>query len=263
MFDRRAFSKQAHVVPAGLGNRKLFTLEECDQCNEFLSSLENDLVNSFSLERVFGLIRPRRGSPRHQHPGSRSWLTADVRARSTYIRAASWEENIRVRRVGETAIEIEARCLPYSPMRAARGLACLALRAIPADRLSEWSHVVAWVRGDVLWQPQLAHGFAPLARLGTTELDIVEEPGVGLVVLLRVARRIQVLRLPRVPWEVLEVAVADELNVAWRIESIEVAGLAPPTTEVVTLCFRRGWEERFDGGEVSERRPLGSTGSAE
>ncbi|PEZ83888.1 hypothetical protein CN374_28115 [Bacillus cereus] len=47
------FKKDAHVIPAGLGNRILFNYNECDTCNEhYFGNYENELAN---INRLFNL----------------------------------------------------------------------------------------------------------------------------------------------------------------------------------------------------------------
>lgn len=59
-----SFDHEAHALPAALGNRRLFSLEECDLCNGRYSKWENELVNMFAPERIFGGVRGREGPPK-------------------------------------------------------------------------------------------------------------------------------------------------------------------------------------------------------
>ncbi|OTX98541.1 hypothetical protein BK729_13320 [Bacillus thuringiensis serovar wratislaviensis] len=61
------FKKDAHVIPASLGNRILFNYNECDRCNEHhFSNHENELANFLMLDRIFIGARKRNGMPKYK-----------------------------------------------------------------------------------------------------------------------------------------------------------------------------------------------------
>ncbi|NUU63062.1 HNH endonuclease [Paenibacillus agri] len=70
------FKKEAHVIPAGLGNRTLFYLNECDNCNDRFSHYENELVNYLTFDRIFisAQKRPGSGAPKFKQKGKQSEL---------------------------------------------------------------------------------------------------------------------------------------------------------------------------------------------
>lgn len=55
------FSKEAHILPAALGNNKYFSNEECDDCNgNYGEKLENELAIMFDLQRSILGIKGRK-----------------------------------------------------------------------------------------------------------------------------------------------------------------------------------------------------------
>ncbi len=55
------FRNDAHAIPQLLGNRTLFTREECDECNLFFgSTIENDLGNWTKPTRTFSRIKGKK-----------------------------------------------------------------------------------------------------------------------------------------------------------------------------------------------------------
>ena len=59
-----SFSHQAHAIPASLGNKCLFSIYECNECNQYFgSSIENDLGNWSIVNRTLSGIRGRRKVP--------------------------------------------------------------------------------------------------------------------------------------------------------------------------------------------------------
>jgi len=57
------FKKDAHTVPANLGNRHHFTREECDTCNHKHGPLDEAVANFFASERMLMGVRKREGAP--------------------------------------------------------------------------------------------------------------------------------------------------------------------------------------------------------
>lgn len=56
------FKSVSHVVPEGLGNKRVVSLEECDQCNSDYSNCEGELAKMLSIERVFSGARGKGGA---------------------------------------------------------------------------------------------------------------------------------------------------------------------------------------------------------
>ncbi|MEN8904530.1 MAG: HNH endonuclease [Clostridiales bacterium] len=50
--DEVTFRKEAHVIPAALGNKTLLNYNECDNCNKLAGKLESELINYLQLERI-------------------------------------------------------------------------------------------------------------------------------------------------------------------------------------------------------------------
>ena len=72
--DETTFKKEAHIIPAALGNRSLFSYKECDKCNEDIFSIyENDLVNLLQLDRIFIRGKGRRGASKYKPFKSNSY----------------------------------------------------------------------------------------------------------------------------------------------------------------------------------------------
>lgn len=51
------FATEAHTFPEGLGNRWVFSRDECDQCNEFFSKYETALAASIGAFLTFGGVK--------------------------------------------------------------------------------------------------------------------------------------------------------------------------------------------------------------
>lgn len=61
--DETTFKNKAHAISEGLGNKKVFLFDECDECNErFSIEIEPDLINYFSIFRTFYEIKGKGGN---------------------------------------------------------------------------------------------------------------------------------------------------------------------------------------------------------
>lgn len=74
------FSKEAHIIPAALGNKHFTNWNECDVCNEHIfSKYEDDLVNFLALDRILFRGRKRRGTgkPKLKPLKGNSYITSE------------------------------------------------------------------------------------------------------------------------------------------------------------------------------------------
>ena len=150
------FKKEAHVIAAALGNRTLFANEECDDCNATAGeTMENHLVNSLSLARVFTGTRSRKG-------GSKLKIRADLDVAS-YIAGRPSETTV-VQAVGDSSVDFElneeeqeltvrAVVPEYRPALVAKSLARMLLFVLPEEELPAVEHLRRWVRGEIKWEP--------------------------------------------------------------------------------------------------------------
>lgn len=57
------FKSKAHAISEGLGNKKVFIYEECDNCNDkFSIEIEPDIISYFSIFRTFYDVKGKGGS---------------------------------------------------------------------------------------------------------------------------------------------------------------------------------------------------------
>ena len=74
------FKNVSHAIPEALGNKRVISLEECDDCNSSYSAYEGELAKMLTVERVFAAARGKRGGACTRPPGP--WVTAVVSANS-------------------------------------------------------------------------------------------------------------------------------------------------------------------------------------
>lgn len=65
------FNKEAHAIPAALGNKYLKLADECDDCNQYFGDkIEPTLVELLNIQRVFLGIEARGSLPTVKFPGA-------------------------------------------------------------------------------------------------------------------------------------------------------------------------------------------------
>lgn len=57
-----SFKKVAHAISEGLGNKILFCNEECDECNNRLARVEENLMHYFDIKRALAGIKTKTGN---------------------------------------------------------------------------------------------------------------------------------------------------------------------------------------------------------
>jgi hypothetical protein len=114
-----SFRKVAHACPAALGNRRLFSDEECDSCNERYSEWEHELVAMLAPQRILGGVAARQGRPKLSLHG-RSSIEAVSPSEIKIVQDA--DDRSVALEVGDGKGTLTMRCPPYSPVKAIHAL---------------------------------------------------------------------------------------------------------------------------------------------
>jgi transcriptional regulator with XRE-family HTH domain len=132
------FDKEAHAIPAALGNKYLKLNDECDDCNEhFGNNVEPTLVELLNIQRIFLGIKARSARPTVQFSGGTMFHDGE--------RVVIASENISKDAAGVLSAQLgKERWIV--PMRFYQALAKIALSVIPDEELPSLKRTVAWVR---------------------------------------------------------------------------------------------------------------------
>lgn len=154
--DDAKFEKEAHAIPACMGNKLLKLHDECDDCNQhFGDNVEPTLAELLKIQRVFLGIEGRgkraakfsNGSMFHH--GEQLVVVSDkISKDAAGALSAQLGGNVRV-----------------VPMRFYQSLAKIALSVIPEEELSSLKRTAAWVRFDEFAGtrlPEVASAVVPL-----------------------------------------------------------------------------------------------------
>lgn len=159
------FRNKAHVIPEALGNRRLFSYYECDECNSaFGSGIETDL-GSWSMPcRTISRIVGKRGVPTIKQVGvDRSWR---IQYEPDGFHLTHYEDN-PVFVVDEESRTIEF-CLtrdPYTPVHVLKAFVKIGLGLVPDHELAAFQPARRWIMNasqtSVLAAPLAFETFMP------------------------------------------------------------------------------------------------------
>jgi hypothetical protein len=161
--DEPVFRGDSHVIPAGLGNRSLFSLEECKDCNDpWGSDIEDNLAKYLFLMRAVARIRKRKGGVKYKRaPGSKSSVASNPEDNLVRVEIEAADDSVKMEDLGDNTMLLTAQGQPYSPMKAVKALARLGLFVLEKADYDNCDHVVRWLRGEAEYLPYFIRAFVP------------------------------------------------------------------------------------------------------
>lgn len=136
------FKKIAHAMPELLGNKFLFSNDECDICNSYFDKhLENNLANFLGISRTTSQVHGKKGVPTTKSSGGDR-----VEAINGDIVVIHAENSEIIKAVGEKTIMISSSPTPYVPVNVYKCFVKIALSAMPAYALQGFSECLRWIR---------------------------------------------------------------------------------------------------------------------
>ncbi len=167
------FDKEAHAMPAALGNKYLKLADECDEYNQYFGDeIEPTLVELLNIQRVFLGIEARAGLPTVEFAGGKMF------------RAPGEEKLIVVasNKISQDASGVLTAQLgsekPVVPQIFYRALAKIALSVIPTEELSALTETARWVRYG-------QDGDEPLPKIATAVVMLPPEPSAQISLYIR------------------------------------------------------------------------------
>lgn len=145
------FRHDAHAIPQLLGNRTLFTREECDQCNLFFgSTIENDLGNWTKPTRTFSRIKGKKGVPTLKNVKEGWRIKYDGRT----LRMTQYEPNPKFKvDIDKRQVTLQLKRDPFTPVAVLKALVRVGLTLLPKDELANFGEALEWVRNSDHAQP--------------------------------------------------------------------------------------------------------------
>lgn len=149
--ERATFKDRSHTVPEALGNKWVFSLDECDSCNARFSAYDDALAASVAPFLTLGGVQGKRKSVRQigrtNGPSViKKERTKDGQRLSFQVNEAALEEyasiNLLTRRLKLTAPLAPIR---FRPRHAYKALCKIALAIMPLDELRHYTKLRQWL----------------------------------------------------------------------------------------------------------------------
>ena len=128
-----SFSKEAHAIPHLLGNREIFSRDECNSCNEFFGDrYDDDLSKYLGGKRTLSQIRGKKGVPSYKTKKEQSRIDIEEDG----IKMLSFEEDdiVQINEESNT-VDVKIELQPYSPLGVYSSFVKMAIALAPQDIL--------------------------------------------------------------------------------------------------------------------------------
>jgi len=142
------FKGKSHVIPEGLGNKFLFSNEECFECNQKSGkNIENDFIKAIEPFRLFS-----------QQGGSNGHVKLKKHGLKSYFRGMSSQKKLEI--VGEedadklfeeingNKIKLKIPVTTFKPIAVSKELARLGLFVSNELRTVEYEYLKKWINGE-------------------------------------------------------------------------------------------------------------------
>ena len=136
------FGKDAHVVPAFVGNKVLFSRYECDDCNARFSEFEDDLAKMTIRARAIGQVSKRKGFASLKPQGKKSSFE---RGSGGVIIKQYADEGVFSVDKGRSQLVASYGTQPFRPLGVYKALAKIAFTLLPPERLAEFEELRLWL----------------------------------------------------------------------------------------------------------------------
>lgn len=145
------FKQKAHAIPEFLGNHRIISYEECDECNEFFAkTVEDNLAKILTLYNTVSAVRGKNGVPTYK-PRSEEFRIGYVEGKGLDVRAT--KDFYQIDEECKT-LRIESESKPYIPSEAWRCFVKMALSLMPYEKLKHFETLRKWLRyGDIASPP--------------------------------------------------------------------------------------------------------------
>lgn len=136
------FSKDAHVLPAFIGNKTLFSNFECNECNDRFSSFEDDLAKMTMGDRALSQVPKRSGFTPLKPQGKKSSFE---RSSNGVLIKQYIDEGIFTIDEENSRVVIKYDTQPYRQLGAYKSLAKMAYTLLPENELPNVEELRKWL----------------------------------------------------------------------------------------------------------------------
>ena len=144
--DKTHFKKKAHVLSRFIGNTKLFSTYECDECNErVFSPIESSFAEYMKLFHTMTRVSGYRGVPSYK-PDMQGKSRIDVEQGELSIKAFEGEAPIVEIDEDNHSVVVKGR-RSYVPQNVFKALVKMAVSIMPESELVNIPETLNWLQG--------------------------------------------------------------------------------------------------------------------
>lgn len=142
-FPIAKFTKDAHLIPELLGNRKLVYYNECDICNGMFSKYENDLANFLGLDLTLNFVEGKKKKGGNRVPKFKGDVlnvtpTKTINHEIISFDRLDFQNNIFRIADNNTGLFIDYQRKPYVPINVYKLLVKIALTMLPQTHYNDY-----------------------------------------------------------------------------------------------------------------------------
>ncbi len=145
------FRNTAHAIPELMGNKSIFSMNECDECNAFFAhAYEDHLAKWYGPMRSLCRISGKRGTPGYKDGA----FKIAMKEGGLHINMPSDTGKPESSPAGPGTLHLpsDMKTQPYVPLRAAKALVKAAVSIVPLPLLQECDNAIAWLMNRAEFQ---------------------------------------------------------------------------------------------------------------
>jgi hypothetical protein len=160
--DTQTFKERAHTFPEALGNKWIFSLDECDECNDKFSKLETSLIDCLKPILTLGGVKGKKKVPQ---TGRSAGNNSIKHSNNDGKRHLSWkskpDSNSTFFSMDFDNANISSRftvpSIPFVPRYAYQAIAKMAYALLPENELPNYEKLRKWLQNpnENLYYPKL------------------------------------------------------------------------------------------------------------
>lgn len=138
------FRTVAHSIPESLGNKKIITADECDECNAFFSNnIEIHFDKISKPYRQIGQIKGKKGVPGYKTRSKQSRIDCEC---GLVVKESI--KDVIVNQLDNNTSEFNYEIEPYVPIAAYKTLVKMAISVMPENELKFVKETISWIRNE-------------------------------------------------------------------------------------------------------------------
>lgn len=142
------FRKKAHALSESIGNKYIIGYEECDVCNEFFSSIEEDFYRRHAFHLTCYNVKGKNGARKVKSNEMTAFNKNDILILNPHVQYQNcYSEN---NGVGKLDFSFLLNCHPHTPQNVYKALVKYALSTIDSKYLPYFSQTITWITNPIL-----------------------------------------------------------------------------------------------------------------